>query len=145
MEFWNQLRQQIKSIIYMNDEVDTLGAVEKIRSNIWFRGPNVWILAFSIVIASVGLIVQRHQYRGADICYLHSIAGVEHQLHGRDYRRDARVTVDGTDYRHRPGFGYQRHPIAQERPQEPSGDGPDQSRCLLPVLSGFTSRTCEPD
>ena len=47
MEFWNQLRQQIKSIIYMNDEVDTLGAVEKIRSNIWFRGPNVWILAFS--------------------------------------------------------------------------------------------------
>ena len=57
MEFWNQLRQQIKSIIYMNDEVDTLGAVEKIRSNIWFRGPNVWILAFSIVIASVGLNV----------------------------------------------------------------------------------------
>ena len=57
MEIWNQLRQQIKSIIYMNDEVDTLGAVEKIRSNIWFRGPNVWILAFSIVIASVGLNV----------------------------------------------------------------------------------------
>lgn len=37
--------------------IDIPAAKDNIRRNIYFRGPNVWILAFSIVIASVGLNV----------------------------------------------------------------------------------------
>ena len=43
--------------IIITDEVDTVSAAERIKSGISFRGPNAWILAFSIVIASVGLNV----------------------------------------------------------------------------------------
>lgn len=39
------------------DHIDTDDAAQRIKSSIWFRGPNVWILAFSIIIASVGLNV----------------------------------------------------------------------------------------
>jgi uncharacterized hydrophobic protein (TIGR00271 family) len=39
------------------DHIDTDGAARRIKNGIWFRGPNVWILAFSIIIASVGLNV----------------------------------------------------------------------------------------
>ena len=41
----------------ITEQVDVDAAAANIRSNIYFRGPNVWILAFSIVIASVGLNV----------------------------------------------------------------------------------------
>ncbi len=47
----------IKKYIYISDDIDTESAAERIKAGIWFRGPNVWILAFSIVIASVGLNV----------------------------------------------------------------------------------------
>ena len=49
------IRRWLKGLIYINDEIDTDEATLRIKSNIWFRGPNVWILAFSIIIASVGL------------------------------------------------------------------------------------------
>ena len=39
------------------DHIDTEAAADRIKKNVWFKGPNVWILAFSIVIASVGLNV----------------------------------------------------------------------------------------
>ena len=39
----------------IHEHLDTDDATERIRSSIWFRGPNVYILAFSIIIASVGL------------------------------------------------------------------------------------------
>ena len=41
----------------ITEQVDVDAAAANIRNNIYFRGPNVWILAFSIVIASVGLNV----------------------------------------------------------------------------------------
>ncbi len=47
----------IHRYIYIYEEMDTLGAAQRIKSGIWFRGVNVWILAFSIIIASVGLNV----------------------------------------------------------------------------------------
>ena len=49
------LKRWLKSLIYINDQIDTDEAAVRIKNNIWFRGPNVWILAFSIIIASVGL------------------------------------------------------------------------------------------
>ncbi len=55
--FWNSLKSDIKAITNISDYIDTDAAARSIRSNVAFRGPNVWILAFSIIIASVGLNV----------------------------------------------------------------------------------------
>ena len=56
MGLWTMTREFIREIAVIH-EVDTEAAAEKIKGNIPFRGANVWILAFSIVIASVGLNV----------------------------------------------------------------------------------------
>lgn len=55
--FLNSLKSDIKAITNISDHIDTDAAARSIRSNVAFRGPNVWILAFSIIIASVGLNV----------------------------------------------------------------------------------------
>ena len=47
----------IKSLVSLSDYVDLDGANASIRKNIYFRGPNVYILACAIIIASVGLNV----------------------------------------------------------------------------------------
>ena len=57
MTIWDYLKRLVKKYIYVYDQIDTDSAAERIKSGIWFKGPNVWILAFSIVIASVGLNV----------------------------------------------------------------------------------------
>ena len=54
---WDNITRLLKKYIYVYDQIDTESAAERIKSGIWFKGPNVWILAFSIVIASVGLNV----------------------------------------------------------------------------------------
>ena len=54
---WNILRQKIRKVTNINGHIDTDDAAERIKNSIWFQGPNVWILAFSVVIASVGLNV----------------------------------------------------------------------------------------
>ncbi len=46
-----------KSLVSLSDYVDLDGANASIRKNIYFRGPNVFILACAIIIASVGLNV----------------------------------------------------------------------------------------
>ena len=53
-QYWQRLFRQY---IYLFEELDTDSAAERIKNAIWFRGPNVWILAFSVIIASVGLNV----------------------------------------------------------------------------------------
>ena len=54
---WEHFKAAFGRLADITDHVDTKDAAERIRSNIWFRGPNVWILAFSIIVASVGLNV----------------------------------------------------------------------------------------
>lgn len=51
------IKRTIRYYANINDHIDTDDAAQRIRNAIWFRGPNVWILAFSIIIASVGLNV----------------------------------------------------------------------------------------
>ena len=53
----NYLRRVIRYYANIYDHIDTDDAARRIKSSIWFRGPNVWILAFSILIASAGLNV----------------------------------------------------------------------------------------
>lgn len=57
MSFWKKLTSQLSGIANLSEHIDTSAAEKSIRGNIYFKGPNVWILAFSIVIASVGLNV----------------------------------------------------------------------------------------
>lgn len=57
MSFWKNLKDQASSIASLAEHIDTAAAEKNIRNNIYFRGPNVWILVFSIIIASVGLNV----------------------------------------------------------------------------------------
>ena len=53
--FFGSLRDHIGNIVNLNEHIDTDKASQHIRSNIEFKGPNAYILAFAIVIASVGL------------------------------------------------------------------------------------------
>ena len=58
MVSWDSIRRQIRDIAFIHkDQIDREDAVRRIKDGIWFRGPNVWILAFAIVLASVGLNV----------------------------------------------------------------------------------------
>ena len=51
----NELLGQLRKIVNIEGHIDTDAASNRIRSAIPFRGPNVWILACSIMIASAGL------------------------------------------------------------------------------------------
>lgn len=57
MQIFARLKKFILETVQISDHIDTVAAAGNIRNNIYFRGPNVWILAFSILIASVGLNV----------------------------------------------------------------------------------------
>lgn len=46
-----------RSAINLAGHIDTVQAERNIRNNIYFRGPNAWILAIAIIIASIGLNV----------------------------------------------------------------------------------------
>ncbi len=48
---------RVRKYTNIYDDIDTDSAAERIKSSIWFKGPNAWILAFAIVLASVGLNV----------------------------------------------------------------------------------------
>lgn len=54
---WAYFKHLFKDYIYIYDDVDTDAAAQRIKGAIWFKGPNTWILAFAIILASVGLNV----------------------------------------------------------------------------------------
>ncbi len=53
----NNIGNFFRNLLNLSDYVDLEGAGLSIRKNVYFRGPNVFILACAIVIASVGLNV----------------------------------------------------------------------------------------
>lgn len=55
MSVFNTVWKKLKKTGDIYNSMDTASAEEAIRGNISFKGPNVWILAFAIIIASVGL------------------------------------------------------------------------------------------
>ena len=52
-----KIKSFLRSLTSLSEYVDLNGANASIRKNIYFRGPNVFILACAIIIASVGLNV----------------------------------------------------------------------------------------
>ena len=57
MSIFQKLTGIIRETINIDTHIDTDAAEKAIRGNIEFRGPNAWILAIAIIIASVGLNV----------------------------------------------------------------------------------------
>ena len=57
MKFLEYIRLSLRSLLNLRADLDTDAADLNIRNNIHFRGTNVLVLAFSIIIASVGLNV----------------------------------------------------------------------------------------
>lgn len=58
MEITKQsVKKYFLDLINLRDHIDTEAAAESIKKNVHFRGPNVYILAFAIIVASVGLNV----------------------------------------------------------------------------------------
>ncbi|MBQ9660906.1 MAG: DUF389 domain-containing protein [Bacteroidales bacterium] len=51
----NRISHFLRDLVNMKDHVDVQAASVSIRSGIYFRGPNVFILTCAIIIASVGL------------------------------------------------------------------------------------------
>lgn len=57
MGIFREISVLFRSTINLAGHIDTEAAERSIRNNIFFRGPNAWILAIAIIIASVGLNV----------------------------------------------------------------------------------------
>lgn len=57
MAIFQNIGKVIKETADIRLHIDTGKAAENIRSNIYFKGPNLWILVCAIVLASVGLNV----------------------------------------------------------------------------------------
>ena len=55
MNIFQKITGVIRNTINIDTHIDTDTAEKAIRGNIEFRGPNAWILAVAIIIASVGL------------------------------------------------------------------------------------------
>ena len=49
--------EQLKDIANLSEHIDIPGTIESIKKSIDFKGANVWILAFAVIVASVGLNV----------------------------------------------------------------------------------------
>lgn len=57
MNLTYRISKFLQKIAGVRNDIDTADATARIKSGIWFRGSNVWILAFAIIVASVGLNV----------------------------------------------------------------------------------------
>lgn len=57
MGLFQHFKSVVRSTTNLTDYIDTDAAERAVRNNIYFRGPNVWILAIAIIIASIGLNV----------------------------------------------------------------------------------------
>lgn len=57
MNIFSRMAVFVRQIINIDSHIDTDAAERSIRGNIDFKGPNAWILAVAIIIASVGLNV----------------------------------------------------------------------------------------
>lgn len=57
MIIFKRVTELVREIVNIDTHIDTDAAERSIRNNMEFKGPNAWILAVAIIIASVGLNV----------------------------------------------------------------------------------------
>lgn len=53
----SRFKEELRKIVSLSDYINIEEATQSIRNSIEFKGPNVWILALAVIIASVGLNV----------------------------------------------------------------------------------------
>ena len=56
-DFFGSIGHYFRDLVNLSEHIDVIAATANIRSNVPFRGPNVFILFFAILIASLGLNV----------------------------------------------------------------------------------------
>lgn len=54
---WQSIKAFLYELLNIRSECDHAATVEAVRKDISFKGPNAWILVFSIMVASIGLNV----------------------------------------------------------------------------------------
>ena len=55
--YWNESRRFLKTLANLSNDTDIDATINSIEKGVEFKGANVWILFFAIIIASVGLNV----------------------------------------------------------------------------------------
>lgn len=55
--FWRWLVSKFRELANIREDTDVQATIDSIKKSVEFRGPNVWMLAFAIIVASVGLNV----------------------------------------------------------------------------------------
>ena len=55
--FWRELLAYLKQVVDITEDSDAQTTIDNISKGVVFRGVNVWILVFAIVVASIGLNV----------------------------------------------------------------------------------------
>lgn len=55
--FWRELQAYLKQVVDITEDSDAQTTIDNISKGVVFRGVNVWILVFAIVVASIGLNV----------------------------------------------------------------------------------------
>lgn len=53
--FWRELQAYLKQVVDITEDSDAQTTIDNISKGVVFRGVNVWILVFAIVVASIGL------------------------------------------------------------------------------------------
>lgn len=53
--FWRELLAYLKQVVDITEDSDAQTTIDNISKGVVFRGVNVWILVFAIVVASIGL------------------------------------------------------------------------------------------
>ena len=53
--FWRWLVSKFRELANIREDTDVQATIDSIKKSVEFRGPNVWMLAFAIIVASVGL------------------------------------------------------------------------------------------
>ncbi len=56
-EFFKELWKRIKELVNIAEDTDIAATINNISKGVEFKGDNVWVLFFAIIIASVGLNV----------------------------------------------------------------------------------------
>ena len=105
MQLIQELKSFLRGVIDVRTSTDTVKAAESIKNNIYFRGPNVWILVCAIVLASVGLNVNSTAVIiGAmlvsPLTYLRSGTRTRYGRHRPHQIRSQELTDNGRDKSH---------------------------------------------
>ncbi|HRU63878.1 MAG TPA: TIGR00341 family protein, partial [Paludibacteraceae bacterium] len=54
-KYWQKIYQKIRDITNLHEDTNIETTLESIKKDVEFKGANVWILFFAVIVCSVGL------------------------------------------------------------------------------------------